>query len=115
MPTSRTLQSQTRLILNHLRSKDLTPGEALILYGTFRLAARIRDLRQQGHIIETTIHKDMNGHRYARYHLVEEIDDAEKARLQEGIQEGSRKPESQAPPRRTKQSPSRGRTRRAGA
>ena len=46
--------TQNNAILEHLKSgKTITPIEALNLYGSFRLAARISDLRQQGHNIVT--------------------------------------------------------------
>lgn len=46
--------SQEDAILNHLKSgKTITPIEALNLYGSFRLAARIASLRQQGYNIVT--------------------------------------------------------------
>lgn len=46
--------SQNDAILNHLRQeRTITALEALELYGSFRLAARIKDLREAGHIINT--------------------------------------------------------------
>lgn len=61
--------SQDLAILNHLKSgKSLTPTEALSLFGCFRLAARISDLKSQGFVIETEIVKS-NGKRYARYFI----------------------------------------------
>lgn len=61
--------SQDLAILNHLKSgKSLTPTEALSLFGCFRLAARISDLKSQGFVIETEIVKS-NGKRYARYYI----------------------------------------------
>ena len=48
------MPSQEDSILNHLKSgKTITPIEALNLYGSFRLAARIASLRSQGHNIVT--------------------------------------------------------------
>ena len=44
----------------------LTPRYALIKYGCFRLAARIKDLRDEGHDILTTRHDDG----YAIYTLI---------------------------------------------
>lgn len=45
---------QTQRILIYLKSgKSLTPIEALQKFGCFRLAARISDLRSQGHTIWT--------------------------------------------------------------
>jgi hypothetical protein len=45
--------TQNLMVLAHLRRKSITPLEALNLYGCFRLAARIYDLRQKGHNILT--------------------------------------------------------------
>jgi hypothetical protein len=64
--------SQTEAILEHLKSgKTITPIEALNLYGSFRLAARISDLRQQGHNIITE-GKDQ----WAVYRLVDGVSKA---------------------------------------
>ena len=46
--------TQTQRILIYLQSgKQLTPIDALKKFGCFRLAARISDLRSQGHTIWT--------------------------------------------------------------
>ena len=46
--------TQTQRILIYLKTgKTLTPLEALKKFGCFRLAARISDLRSQGHTIWT--------------------------------------------------------------
>lgn len=61
--------SHAKQILNHLTNAPITALEALHKYQCFRLAARINDLRMQGHQIHTeTIEK--NGKRYAEYHLI---------------------------------------------
>ena len=59
--------SQERNILDHLRRVGyITPREALDTYGCFRLAARVRGLRLDGHDIRTeTVRRD--GKRFARY------------------------------------------------
>ncbi len=45
--------TQCEQILNHLRSKGpLTPIDALNELGCFRLAARVKDLRDQGYKIQ---------------------------------------------------------------
>ena len=49
--------------------KAITPGEALLVFGCFRLAARIKELRNAGLLIDTTIKNDANGKRYASYKL----------------------------------------------
>lgn len=68
--------SDKEKILEHLRQhKSITPLQALELYGTFRLGARIWDLRHDGHRIDTEIihGKDRNGEdmRFAKYTLNE--------------------------------------------
>ena len=61
--------SQTNQIFNHLRRSPITPMQALEQYGCMRLAARIADLRGQGHPILTETVK-RGKRRYARYRLV---------------------------------------------
>lgn len=64
--------SQTHDILVHLFSSGpLTPMDALVRYGCFRLGARVHDLRKMGVPIETRIIKQ-GGKRYAEYRLEEE-------------------------------------------
>lgn len=54
----------------HLNAgRSITPLEALGLYGVFRLAARIKELREQGWDILTEIKRDPNGKTYATYAL----------------------------------------------
>lgn len=61
---------QARKILLHLeKHKTITPLEALGVYGIFRLAARIWELRKIGKRIETIHMTDENGKPYARYVL----------------------------------------------
>lgn len=61
--------SQSENILSHLQKRSITPLDAFTLYGCMRLAARIRDLKELGHNIATTIEKK-NGKKFARYTLV---------------------------------------------
>ena len=62
--------SQSAMILNFLENGgSLTPIEALEKFKCFRLAARINDLREAGHNINTEIFKDDNGKSYAVYSL----------------------------------------------
>lgn len=61
--------SQADRILQHLKKRPLTPMEALDHFGTFRLAARVAELRAKGHKIQTEI-VERNGKRVARYRLV---------------------------------------------
>jgi hypothetical protein len=60
--------SQNHAILAHMQRAPITPLSALELYGCFRLAARISDLRLSGHKIVTEWVEN-NGKRYARYTL----------------------------------------------
>ena len=65
--------SQSKLVLEHLRrNSNLTAIEALQRYDTFRLAARIADLRKQGHNIVTHAIELQNGKRVACYSLIKE-------------------------------------------
>ena len=62
--------SQTTDILRHLaKGRTLTPLEALERFGTFRLAARIAEIRRQGHSVETDTVRTRGGARVARYRL----------------------------------------------
>jgi hypothetical protein len=62
--------TQNQQILDHLRTgKDITPLQALGLYGVYRLAARINDLRKQDVPIETVIRTDGQGRTYASYKM----------------------------------------------
>jgi hypothetical protein len=48
--------NQTDLVFQHLkREGTITPMEALRLYSCFRLAARIGEIRQDGHDIQTVM------------------------------------------------------------
>ncbi len=50
------MESQNKRLLKYLRlRKSVGPIEALNQLGIFRLAARVRDLREQGHDIRTTM------------------------------------------------------------
>ncbi len=63
--------NQSAQILSHLQSgKSITPKDALQLFGCFRLAARIKDLRDEGHAIQMTF-EDNGTSRYARYSLMQ--------------------------------------------
>jgi hypothetical protein len=69
--------SQTQQILEHLKSIDkatgqtrgLTAFEAIGLYRCYRLAARVKELRQQGHNILTIVKRDNTGKKYGKYYL----------------------------------------------
>lgn len=61
--------SQNDEILSFLQTgQSLTAIQALELFKCFRLAARIANLRDQGHNIKTTI-LECRGKRYASYKL----------------------------------------------
>ena len=62
--------TQAEHILQALKDGDrLTPLDALNRFGVFRLAARVSELRRDGHDIVTTTRK--GGKQYAVYHLRE--------------------------------------------
>ena len=61
--------SQEYMILQHMRQEPITPIDALQEYGCFRLAARIKDLRDMGYTIHTDIIRK-GGKRFASYRLV---------------------------------------------
>jgi len=62
--------SQTTQILTYLRSgKTLTAIEALQRFGCFRLAARIRNLKDDGYDVRSTRVELPNGKRVAKYRL----------------------------------------------
>jgi hypothetical protein len=63
--------TQCKQVLSHLRSgQSITPLEALNLYGIFRLASRIHDLRNQG--VDIKVRRDVvteNGKKVAQYFI----------------------------------------------
>lgn len=63
--------SQAQTILAMLKRGPVTPLDALQEAGCLRLAARIADLRAEGHDITTEEFKTPNGKHIARYHLKE--------------------------------------------
>lgn len=63
--------SQCSDILAHLKRGPITAIEALNSYGCFRLAARIKDLRDQGYDIESRDLDLPNGKTVAEYRLKE--------------------------------------------
>ena len=62
------MMSQNEQILALLKRGPITALDA-VQYGCLRLAARIHDLRMQGHVI-TTEPVTVNGKQYARYYLM---------------------------------------------
>ncbi len=63
------MKTQTEAVLERLRAGPLTPLVALQEIGTFRLGARIWDLKQAGHNILTEW-EQKGRKRYARYRLM---------------------------------------------
>ena len=63
--------SQTADILETLRRGPITPFEALRDHGCLRLAARIEELRADGHVIITEMIK-CNGKKFGQYVLIKE-------------------------------------------
>lgn len=62
--------SQTQAILAHLkRGNSIDPLVALRLYGSFRLAARILELREYGIKVRKQMVKNRSGAKFARYSL----------------------------------------------
>jgi len=64
--------SQEYQILRHMHTEGpITAMEALKLYGCFRLASRVNDLRNKGHFITTEM-VEVRGKRIAKYSLIRE-------------------------------------------
>lgn len=69
--------TQCKMILRHLETHgSITRLEALRLYSCARLASRIYDLKQSGHMISKElvidVNKDGDPIRYARYSLIKQ-------------------------------------------
>jgi predicted transcriptional regulator len=62
-------ESQTQAILRMLKERDITAIDALREAGCLRLAARISDLRAEGHEISSQMVTTASGKRVARYSL----------------------------------------------
>ena len=68
------LTGQNRAILLFLESGgSLSTIDALEKFGSFRLSARIKDLRNQGYNIKTEKFKTPNGKTVARYFIPQKI------------------------------------------
>ena len=62
--------SQSAKVLYHLQNYgSLTAIEALELFACFRLAARINDLKEAGHNIQTEMVRQKNGKKIAVYSI----------------------------------------------
>lgn len=67
------MDTQNKQILHHLRTKGpITAIEALMNYNCFRLAARIHDLKEAGHVIHSDNTQVESGKYIARYSLIKE-------------------------------------------
>lgn len=65
--------TQCKQILEYMRKHgSITPLEALEYCGSFRLSARIKNLRDAGYSIDT-VNETKNGKTYARYILEENV------------------------------------------
>ena len=60
--------TQCESILHYMKSRPIDPVTALRVFRCFRLAARVKELRAQGHPIVTEM-KEEGGKRYATYRL----------------------------------------------
>ncbi len=63
------LKPQARKVLRHLEKASISPMEAWGVYGIYRLAASIHEIRNEGFRVFTTMHEDEAGKKYARYHM----------------------------------------------
>lgn len=67
----KTKTAQAARILSHMQSgKSITAIEALNLYGCFRLAARIGDLRDHGYKIKSEPYRTPEGKTVSKYSLI---------------------------------------------
>jgi hypothetical protein len=65
------VKPQNLTILGHLTDYDsITPMQAMTVYGIYRLAAAIHDLRKDGFEIASETKFDAVGHKYTKYSLV---------------------------------------------
>jgi hypothetical protein len=64
------MKSQNDQVLHALKSGPITAKYAAIKLHIWRLASRIKDLRDIGHEIHTEMITTSDGKRYARYHLL---------------------------------------------
>ena len=67
--------TQKNKVLNHSRKYNgLTSYEAFHMYKITRLSARIFNLREDGHIINTEKVSHDDGSYFANYHLIKEAE-----------------------------------------
>ena len=62
--------SKKENLLKWLKREPITPAQALAHLGCFRLAARIGELKNEGHDIKSEIVEVVGGKHVARYSLV---------------------------------------------
>jgi hypothetical protein len=67
-----TQNDEVLALLRGAGEHGITSLEALYAVGSFRLAARIADLKAEGHVITSTLEPTPSGKHVARYRLVEE-------------------------------------------
>lgn len=70
------LPPQAKQILRYLeKGKSITPLEAQMIFQMIgsSLAGAIRDIRNAGHSVQTKMHRDQNGHKYAEYTLDQKL------------------------------------------
>ena len=61
--------SQLGQILRAMRRRWVTPMDALDNFGSFRLAARVADLRRLGYEVESRWQKTSGGHQVKAYRI----------------------------------------------
>lgn len=71
--------TQKDILLDYLkRNKTITGAEAFSVLGIYRLSARISELREDGHEIETTYETKVNEYgekvTYGKYKLIQEYE-----------------------------------------
>lgn len=70
-PNEESCSSQKSRILAYMKQgHTITPVEALTMFGSFRLGARIADIKAEGYLVHTEMIKDpRTGKRYAQYSI----------------------------------------------
>lgn len=68
---ARSLAQKKKIAVYLLAGNTLTQMDALRMFGCFRLASRINDLRNEGYDIATERVVTSNGKRVARYRMAE--------------------------------------------
>lgn len=64
------ISQKNRILAFLLNGNTLTPLEALTKFGSFRLAARINELRNEGFIIDSKSIETINGSIVSQYELI---------------------------------------------